>query len=122
MPNQPINQGEATHIGFQPNGPNGSQDTDKLVIKDLSRPKGHQKSEPLIEFKTSEQVIESDQKSHSEPQQFLAVDDMGLESPIQLIGAQECGEAQSIPTPIESNLGAKEKFKNLCSSDNTIFS
>ena len=124
MANQPIRQGEETHIGFQPNGPNGSADTDHLVIKDLSIAKGPQSSEPLIQFNTAEPIRDSNQESDSEQPQFLAVDDLGLESPIQLIGAQDCDEAQPIPIPnlISFDLDAREQPKSSDTSDNPLFS
>ena len=122
MTNQPIQQGEETHIGFQPNGPNGSTDTDHLVINDSLIARGPQSSEPLIHFKTSEPIRESDQASESEQPQFLAVDDLGLESPIQLIGAEECDTAQPIPNLIQFDLDAREQSKRADTADTPIFS
>lgn len=118
MPNQDIE----THIGFQPSGSNGSEDTDHLVIKDLSPGPGPQTSEPLIQFKTSEPVMESDQKSDSEQPRFLNMDDLGLESPLELIGAQDCLEAQPIPALIKFDSEAKEPSKTSDSSNNPVFS
>lgn len=122
MPNQPINQGLETHIGFQPSGPNGSEDTDHLVINDPPSHAGQHTSEPLIQFKTAAPTLEGDQGPASPQPQFLTVDDLGLESPMQLIGAQDCDEAQPIPTLITFDLDKKEDSKSSDAFDKPVFS
>ena len=120
MPDIPTDPSGTTNIGWQHGGTDIHDDNDHLVIDSSYGQAAEPQQPPLISFTNTPAIPEPEQAESSQPS-FLNVDAQGLESPLELFGADEQQVEDDVPPVIW--FGEESDLTNeISASDQQVFS
>ena len=120
MPDIPINDKYAAHLGWQRGDIDRGDDHDHLVIdRSFGQPQPAERA-PILSFEKPSEDLEQPSETSNQPS-FINVDSQGLESPLDLLGSEEPLDDQAVP-PLVWFGDESDQKTSLDSPDPQVFS
>ena len=120
MPDNPSEDQNATHLGWQHGDKYRQDDHDHLVIDGSFGQQPSPETTPLISFEPPPEEAEQPLDASNQPS-FLNVDSQGLESPLEVLGCEEPLDDPAEPALVWFG-DASDADASLDSSDPLVFS